>query len=202
MASCTDKVNKTAGEECDDGLLSDGTNSYLYGPDGLPIEQIDNADNALFLDEDAQAACGCSPTQTATSWARRATTPSGTRPPRAESSSPFGYEGMYRDAESGLYAMSGASTTQGTGQGLEYSSTPRNTRSPSPSNGNRTKSPVSGAATVDENSQGKTFLPSLGLLTQMGAQPLVSPYALGGGDQVNATVPLKHLNDSFPGARP
>jgi RHS repeat-associated protein len=35
-------------------LLSDGTNSYIYGPDGLPIEQISNTGTALYLHHDQQ----------------------------------------------------------------------------------------------------------------------------------------------------
>ncbi len=35
-------------------LLRDGTNSYIYGPDGLPIEQINSEGKALYLHHDQQ----------------------------------------------------------------------------------------------------------------------------------------------------
>lgn len=33
-------------------LLDDGTNSYVYGPDGLPLEQIDRAGVVTWCDHD------------------------------------------------------------------------------------------------------------------------------------------------------
>jgi len=35
-------------------LLNDGTNSFIYGPEGLPIEQIDNEGKVLYLHHDQQ----------------------------------------------------------------------------------------------------------------------------------------------------
>ncbi len=35
-----------------DAELSDGTNTYIYGPGGLPFEQVDGAGNVTYLHHD------------------------------------------------------------------------------------------------------------------------------------------------------
>jgi RHS repeat-associated protein len=117
----TGKVNQTAGEECDDGFLSDGTNSYVYGPDGLPLEQIDNNGNALFLDEDAQGSVRLLTDAFGNVMGTASYDAFGNQTAQSGESSPFGYHGMYRDAESGLYAMSCGVYDPATGQHLTQS---------------------------------------------------------------------------------
>jgi RHS repeat-associated protein len=99
-------------------LLSDGTNSFIYGPDGLPIEQIDNAGNAVFLDEDAQGSVRLLTGAAGNVLGTASYDAFGNQTAQTGESSPFGYDGMYRDAESGLYAMSCSVYDPATGQNL------------------------------------------------------------------------------------
>jgi YD repeat-containing protein len=99
-------------------LLSDGTNSFIYGPDGLPIEQIDNAGNALFLDEDAQGSVRLLTDAAGNVQGTASYDAFGNQTAESGATSPFGYDGMYLDAESGLYAMSGTPYDPATGQSL------------------------------------------------------------------------------------
>jgi RHS repeat-associated protein len=99
-------------------LLSDGTHSFIYGPDGLPIEQIDNAGHALFLDEDAQGSVRLLTDAAGNVKGTASYDAFGNQTAQSGEASPFGYDGMYLDAESGLYAVSGGVYDPPTGQYL------------------------------------------------------------------------------------
>ena len=99
-------------------LLSDGTNSYIYGPDGRPIEQIDNTDHALFLDEDAQGSVRLITDADGNVEGTASYDAFGNQTAQSGETSPFGYHGMYLDSESGLYALSGSVYDPPTGQNL------------------------------------------------------------------------------------
>ena len=72
----------------------------------MPIEQIDNADNALFLDEDAQGSVRLLTDADGDVKGTASYDAFGNQTAQSGESSPFGYDGMYLDTESGLYAMS------------------------------------------------------------------------------------------------
>jgi RHS repeat-associated protein len=99
-------------------LLSDGTNSYLYGPDGVVFEHIDGSGvptwyhhdqlgSTRLLSNNAGAVVG---TMSYDSYGRPTAT-SGT-------SSPLGYAGQYTDPETGLIYMRARYYDPQTGQFL------------------------------------------------------------------------------------
>ena len=47
-------------------MVADGTNTYLYGPDGLPIEQIDASNNPTYFVQDANGSTRALLTNTGT----------------------------------------------------------------------------------------------------------------------------------------
>jgi YD repeat-containing protein len=104
-------------------LLSDGTHSFIYGPDGLPIEQIDNSDHALFLTEDAQGSVRLLADADGNVKGTASYDAFGNQTAQSGESSPLGFEGMYLDTESGLYAMSGSPYDPATGQTISQCST-------------------------------------------------------------------------------
>ena len=61
-------------------LLSDGTNSYIYGPDDLPIEQINTDEPPPTSTTTNKAPHACSPAPPAPSQACTTPTPTATRP--------------------------------------------------------------------------------------------------------------------------
>ena len=84
-------------------LLDDGQNSYIYGPGGIPFEQIDGAGNVLFLHHDQQ---GSTRMLTSTTGAIQATfsydaygNPTGST---GTASTPLGYDGQYTDKDTRL----------------------------------------------------------------------------------------------------
>lgn len=99
-------------------LLSDGDNSFIYGPDGLPVEQIDNADNALFLGTDAEGTVRWHADVSGNLKGTASYDAFGNPTAQTGETSPFGFHGMYLDTESGLYALSGGVYDPATGQNL------------------------------------------------------------------------------------
>jgi RHS repeat-associated protein len=84
-------------------LLSDGTNNYIYGPDNLPIEQIDSSGNATYYHHDQLGSTRLltnSNGNTAATFNYDAygnvTTSTGS------ATTPLGYAGQYTDTETGL----------------------------------------------------------------------------------------------------
>ena len=84
-------------------VLNDGTNSYIYGPGGLPIEQINGENKPLYLHHDQQGST------------RMLTGPSGedegaftydpygnTTSTSGAAGSPLGYDAQYTSADTGL----------------------------------------------------------------------------------------------------
>lgn len=100
-------------------LLSDGTNRYVYGVDGQPLEQIDGSGKVTYLHHDAigstrmlTEARGAA-TATFSYAAYGALTGStGTQ------TTPLGFAGEYTDAESGLQYLRARSYDPATGQFL------------------------------------------------------------------------------------
>jgi RHS repeat-associated protein len=84
-------------------LLSDGTNSYIYGPEGNPIEQISSSGTVLYLHHDQQ---GSTRMLTTTKGAIAGTTTydayGNLTGSTGTSTTPLGYDGQYTDADTGL----------------------------------------------------------------------------------------------------
>jgi RHS repeat-associated protein len=98
-------------------LLSDGTNTYVYGPGGLPIEQVDGAGNVLYFQHDqlgstrllSNASGAVVATFTYDAFGKlTASTGSVT--------TPLGYAGQYTDAETGFQYLQARYYDPATGQ--------------------------------------------------------------------------------------
>jgi RHS repeat-associated protein len=87
-------------------LLSDGQNSYIYGPDNVPIEQINSSGNVTYLHHDQLGSTTLltgsngDPTATFTYSPYGALTGS-----TGTATTPLGYAGQYTDPTSGLIYM-------------------------------------------------------------------------------------------------
>ncbi|WIX90340.1 RHS repeat-associated core domain-containing protein [Amycolatopsis sp. DG1A-15b] len=81
-------------------LLSDGVNSYLYGPGGLPIEQI-GAASFWFVHDQVGSTIGLLDSAGAVA-ATYSYSPYGTVTATGSAGTPLRYTGQYTDAESGL----------------------------------------------------------------------------------------------------
>jgi RHS repeat-associated protein len=82
-------------------ILSDGAGYYLYGPNGLPIEQITSAGVATYLHGDQLGSIRMLTNSTGESVGTASYTAYGTRTTTG-TTSPFGFAGQYTDAETGL----------------------------------------------------------------------------------------------------
>src|SRR5438874_1619024 len=83
-------------------LLVDGTTNYVYGPSGLPLEQVSSGGKVTYYHHDqlgsTRALTNASGTTVGTASYDGYGKVSGT----TGSTTPFGYAGQYGDAESGL----------------------------------------------------------------------------------------------------
>jgi RHS repeat-associated protein len=98
-------------------LLNDGEASYIYGPGGLPIEQINSKEEPTYLHHDQ---LGSTRLLTGSSGATTGTssyTPYGTLEAKTgTATTPLGYAGQYSDAETGLQYLRARFYDPGTGQ--------------------------------------------------------------------------------------
>jgi RHS repeat-associated protein len=111
-------------------LLTDGTNNYIYGPGGLPTEQI-SATTTLYLHHDQQ---GSTRLLTASTGAKEAsftydaygnqTGHTGTV------TTPLGYDGQYTDSDTGLIYLRARYYDPGTGQFISNDPQVMETRAP------------------------------------------------------------------------
>jgi RHS repeat-associated protein len=84
-------------------ILSDEQNSYIYGPDNIPIEAIQSKGVVLYLHHDQQ---GSTRMLTSATGAIEATTTydayGNTTGTTGNATTPLGYDGQYTDADTGL----------------------------------------------------------------------------------------------------
>ncbi len=84
-------------------ILSDGTNSYIYGPENIPIEQINTSEKALYLHHDQAGSTQFMSSETGTTEAAYAYTPYGAvEEHTGTATTPFEYDGQYTDNDTGL----------------------------------------------------------------------------------------------------
>ena len=84
-------------------LLTDSQNSYIYGPDDLPIEQISSNGTPSYLHHDQLGSTRLITNQTGTTTGTSTYNPYGAVAASSGSgSSPLGYAGQYTDPETGL----------------------------------------------------------------------------------------------------
>jgi RHS repeat-associated protein len=87
-------------------LLYDGTRYYVYGPEGLPIEQI-ASETATYLHHDQQGSTRLLTAQAGTTSGAYAYTPYGLIPEGTSghtgtATTPLGYDGQYTSSDTGL----------------------------------------------------------------------------------------------------
>ncbi len=86
-------------------ILEDGTNAYVYGPDGLPLEQV-TGNNALWFHHDQLGSTRLLTDASGQTVATYAFTPYGVLSSSSgPDSTPMLFAGQYRDSESGLYYL-------------------------------------------------------------------------------------------------
>jgi len=123
-------------------LLSDGTNSYIYGPEGLPVEQINSEGHALFVHHDQQ---GSTRMLTATTGAVEATMTydayGNETGHTGTATAPLGYDGQYTSSDTGLIYLRARTYDPATAQFLSvdpfeaFTGAPYNYAANNPANG-------------------------------------------------------------------
>jgi RHS repeat-associated protein len=98
-------------------VLSDGASFYLYGPDGVPFEQVTTAGVVTYLHADQLGSIRMITSSTGTSVGTATYTAYGTRT-TAGTTSAFGYAGQYTDTETGLQWLRARYYDPATGQFL------------------------------------------------------------------------------------
>lgn len=87
-------------------ILSDEQNSYVYGPDDIPIEEILSKGTVLYLHHDQQGSTRMLTSATGTTEATITYDAYGnTTGTTGTATSPLGYDGQYTDADTGLIYM-------------------------------------------------------------------------------------------------
>jgi RHS repeat-associated protein len=84
-------------------LLTDGTNSYIYGPGGLPVEQVSSGGTVVYLHHDQQ---GSTRLLTSSTGAKEATFTydayGNTTGTTGTAKTPLGYDAQYTSADTGF----------------------------------------------------------------------------------------------------
>jgi RHS repeat-associated protein len=101
-------------------LLNDGTNNYIYGPNGLPIEQINNTTGAvLYLHHDQQGSTRLLTGSTGKAEATFTYDAYGNQTGHTgTATTPLGYDAQYTSSDTGLIYLRARSYDPTTGQFL------------------------------------------------------------------------------------
>jgi len=83
-------------------ILSDGTNSYIYGPDGIPVEQINGAETPTYLHHDQQGSIRLLTGSAGTATGSITFDAYGNKIESTGTTSPLGYDGQYTSSDTGL----------------------------------------------------------------------------------------------------
>ena len=86
-------------------ILGDGTNSYIYGPDGLPIEQISSGGTVTYLHHDQAGSTRLLTGSTGTVTGKCTYGAYGTPTCEGTTTTPLGYDGQYTSSDTGLIYM-------------------------------------------------------------------------------------------------
>jgi len=86
-------------------ILSDGTNSYIYGPGGLPIEQISSGGTITYLHHDQQGSTRLLTGSAGTVTGSITFDAYGNKIESTGTVSPLGYDGQYTSSDTGLIYM-------------------------------------------------------------------------------------------------
>jgi RHS repeat-associated protein len=100
-------------------LLTDGTNNYIYGPGGLPIEQVNSESKALYLHHDQQGSTRMLTSSTGANEAGKTYDAYGnTTATKGTATTPLGYDGQYTSSDTGLIYLRARTYDPGTAQFL------------------------------------------------------------------------------------
>ncbi|HWC48915.1 MAG TPA: RHS repeat-associated core domain-containing protein [Solirubrobacterales bacterium] len=100
-------------------LLNDGENSYIYGPNGQPIEQINSAEEPTYLHHDQLGSTRLLTNASGKTSASFSYAPyGGLEGKTGTATTPLGFAGQYTDAESGLQYLRARFYDSETGQFL------------------------------------------------------------------------------------
>jgi RHS repeat-associated protein len=83
-------------------ILSGGTNSYIYGPAGLPTEQISSGGTVSYLHHDQQGSTRLLTGSTGTVTGKCTYGAYGTPTCEGATTTPLGYDGQYTSSDTGL----------------------------------------------------------------------------------------------------
>ena len=83
-------------------ILSDGTNSYIYGPAGLPIEQISSGGTVSYLHHDQQGSTRLLTGSTGTVTGKCTYGAYGAQTCEGTTTTPLGYDAQYTSSDTGL----------------------------------------------------------------------------------------------------
>jgi RHS repeat-associated protein len=113
-------------------LLSDGTNSYIYGPGNLPVEQINTSTGAvLYLHHDQQGSTRLLTSSTGTKEATFTYGPyGGVTGSTGTATTPLGYDGQYTSSDTGLIYLRARTYDPATAQFLSVDPMEMVTRAP------------------------------------------------------------------------
>jgi RHS repeat-associated protein len=111
-------------------VVEDGNNAYVYGPGGLPLEQV-SGNTALWFHHDQLGSTRLLTNEGGQTVASYAYTPYGSLSSSSSTAStPLLYAGQYRDSESGLYYLRARFYDPTTAQFLTVDPAASTTRSP------------------------------------------------------------------------
>ena len=100
-------------------LLNDGERNYVYGPNGLPIEQISSGEEPTYLHHDQLGSTSLLTSASGNTSAALSYTPYGElEGATGTATTPLGFAGQYTDAETGLQYLRARFYDPGTGQFL------------------------------------------------------------------------------------
>lgn len=112
-------------------LLDDGANSYIYGPEGLPIEQVNNSTGAVvYMHHDQQGSTRLLTSSTGEVVRDCSYGPYGTPSCVGSVSTPLGYDGEYTNADTGLQYLSAREYDPETGEFMSVDPLSRWTHAP------------------------------------------------------------------------
>ncbi len=99
-------------------LLSDGSNSYIYGPGNLPLEQVSSGGIVTYLHHDQQGSTRLLTGSTGATVGTCSYSAYGVPDCEGTAKTPLGYDGQYTNAETGLQYLRARSYEPATGQFL------------------------------------------------------------------------------------
>jgi RHS repeat-associated protein len=112
-------------------VLSDGTNSYIYGPGGIPLEQINNSQGkALYLHHDQQGSTRLLTNSTGKVEGGCSYSPYGTSTCEGAATTPLGFDGQYTNSDTGLIYLRAREYDPSTAQFLSVDPAEPITRAP------------------------------------------------------------------------